>query len=129
VPQAESLQAGLSGMGMAIDAVIDFLIEDAAIVGRIANRRVCTKCEEPYNLRSRPPKIADVCDICGGRLTQRVDDREDVIMTRLGAYRAQTSPLVAYYQQLGLLHAVAADRPAEDVERDILAILESPKTT
>lgn len=127
VPQAESLQTGLAGMGKAIDAVIDFTIEDAVIIGRIANRRVCTKCEEPYNLESRPPKVTGVCDICGGQLTQRVDDREDVIATRLGAYRAQTSLLVAYYKKLDLLHSVAADRSAEQVERDILAILESPK--
>lgn len=126
VPQAEALQTGLAAMNMSIDAVIDFTIDDAVIIRRIVNRRVCTKCEEPYNLETRPPKVADVCDICGGALTQRVDDREDVITTRLGAYRAQTAPLVAYYTRLGLLHSVTANQPAERVEAEIRAILESP---
>ncbi|MBL8877893.1 MAG: adenylate kinase [Phycisphaerales bacterium] len=126
VPQADALQGGLAAMSMSIDAVVDFELDDAEIVKRIVNRRVCTKCEEPYNLESRPPKVAGVCDICGGALTQRVDDREDVIMTRLGAYRAQTAPLVAHFARQGLLCSVRANRPAHEVEADILAILESP---
>lgn len=125
VPQAEALQSGLATMDMKIDCVIDFELDDSVIISRIVNRRVCTKCEEPYNLESRPPKIAGVCDICGSALTQRVDDREDVITTRLGAYRAQTAPLVTFFSRQGLLRTVPANRPANVVEADIRAILES----
>lgn len=123
VPQAESLDRGLTGRGIGLTGVIDFRLGDAEIVERIIHRRVCTKCGASYNERSAPPASPGVCDRCGAELTQRSDDREDVVVTRLSAYRRQTAPLVDYYTQRGLLHAVDAAAPAAQIEQELAAVI------
>jgi adenylate kinase len=70
-----------------------------------------------------PPKAAGVCDQCGGNVVQRVDDREDVIATRLGTYRAQTAPLIELYRRGGLLHSVDARVRADEVEWAVARIV------
>ena len=68
---------------------------------------------------------AGICDSCGGVLSQRVDDREDVIVTRLETYRSQTAPLVEYYSRQGLLHVVDASADPETVEAEVVRIVAS----
>ncbi len=125
VGQAEALEQGLADAGRRVDAVIDFQIDDSLIVDRIVNRRVCKNCGATYNIRFCPPQTADVCDRCGGTLIQRVDDREDVIRTRLATYREQTAPLIEYYAARGLLHRVDAAREATAVESDVAGLIEA----
>ena len=72
-----------------------------------------------------PPKVADVCDRCGGAVIQRVDDRADVVATRLETYRAQTAPLIGYFSERGLLRSVDASVAADAVERNVLGIVEA----
>ena len=123
VPQAESLSSGLAAWRIRIDSVINFALPDDVIIARIVTRRVCSKCAATYNLRSQPPRQADVCDRCGGAVIQREDDREDVIVTRLATYRRQTAPLIEYYERLGLLNSIDADRPAAAVSEDMERVL------
>jgi adenylate kinase len=125
LPQAEALGRGLEQRGLKIDAVLDFRMDDDRIVRRIVNRRVCTKCDATYNLEFLRPRVAGVCDSCGGALVQRVDDREDVIATRLETYRSQTAPLVDYYTQQGRLHVVNAFADADSVEREVSRVVAS----
>jgi adenylate kinase len=56
-----------------------------------------------------------VCDICNGELFQRDDDRAETIRHRLEVYAEQTSPLVAYYAERGVLIGIDATGPVEDV--------------
>ena len=63
------------------------------------------------------------CDRCGGELFQRDDDSEETIRHRLEVYADQTSPLIGYYGDRGLLRGVDATGPVEDVtERAINAL-------
>ncbi|MBU0637516.1 MAG: adenylate kinase [Planctomycetes bacterium] len=124
VPQAEELGKGLVARQLEVQVVVDFQLDDQEIIKRIVSRRVCNKCGATYNTLFLPPRTADVCDKCGGELIQRVDDREDVIATRLETYRAQTAPLVDYYTQRGLLCSVDASAEAETVEADVVRIVE-----
>jgi adenylate kinase len=39
-----------------------------------------------------------VCDQCEGTLTQRPDDTPETVRHRLDVYRAQTEPLVTFYE-------------------------------
>jgi adenylate kinase len=64
--------------------------------------------------------VPNRCDNDGGELIQRVDDSEEVISPRLTAYENQTSPLVAYYKRLGLLHQIDAAKSVEEVKQDVL---------
>lgn len=123
VPQAEVLGGGLQERRLTIDAVLDFRMDDAEIVRRIVNRRVCSNCNATYNLEFLPPKVAGKCDACGAALSQRVDDREDVIVTRLETYRSQTAPLVQYFDQRGLLCIVPAGADADSVAAEVVRVV------
>ncbi|MDR1926487.1 MAG: adenylate kinase [Endomicrobium sp.] len=102
VRQAEKLNVILKSESIKIDAVffIDICFEEA--IKRIAGRRVCS-CGASYHITALPPKEVGKCDVCGGRLVQRNDDREDTVRDRLSVYEKQTKPLVEYYSKAGLL--------------------------
>lgn len=123
LPQGEALEEGLRQRGTRIDAVLDFRMPDRQIIERIVNRRVCSRCGATYNTRFLPPRVAGRCDACGGELSARVDDREDVIATRLATYRSQTAPLVDFYARRGLLREVDASAQAAQVEAAVTAII------
>ncbi|TWT42229.1 adenylate kinase [Phycisphaerae bacterium RAS1] len=123
VPQAEALMRGLHQQQLDLDGVLDFRLEDAEIIRRISSRRVCSKCQATYNTRLLRPRREGVCDRCGGEVSQRADDREEVIATRLATYRSQTAPLIGYFSARGMLHVVDAAPPAEQVEAAVTAIL------
>ena len=124
VPQAESLEAGLKQRKLAIDAVIDFKLDDEEIVQRIGGRRVCNSCAATYNVSFLPPRVDGKCDKCGGELIQRKDDRREVIVTRLETYRAQTAPLIEFYSRRGRLQAVDSAAGADAVEAAVSRIVE-----
>ncbi len=98
VAQAEALDRMLSERGLALDGVVFLDVPDEEIVLRLSGRRVCPKCGKAYHLRYDPPREDNRCDVCGVELVQRPDDREDVIRKRLEVYRAQTEPVLAYYE-------------------------------
>ncbi len=98
IPQAESLDNLLSRLNKNVDAVILFKIEDEEIVKRLTGRRVCPSCGAVYHMVYNPPKIDEICDMCGARLIQRDDDKEEVIRKRLEVYHQQTKPLTEYYK-------------------------------
>lgn len=125
VPQAEALDAGLKQRGIEIDGVLDFQLDDAEIIRRIVSRRVCSECGATYNTGFMPPKVDGVCDKCGGTVVQRVDDREDVVATRLATYRAQTAPLIGYYSERGRFHTVDATVGADSVAAEVVRIVDS----
>ena len=124
-PQAEALSAGLAERGLAIDAVINFELDDEEIIRRIVGRRVCTSCGATYNVSFLPPRAEGRCDKCGCELVQRKDDRREVIVTRLETYRAQTAPLIEYYAQRGRLFTVDSSAGAATVEAELRRILET----
>lgn len=122
LPQAQALEAGLAERGRPIQVVVDFRLDDGAIVERLVTRRVCEDCGATYNVQFAPLRSVGVCDRCGGKVVQRVDDREDVIRTRLETYRRQTRPLIDFYAHRGLLQAVDASLPQEQVEEQVWRI-------
>lgn len=69
------------------------------IVARLTARRSCPQCGAVYNLLSKPPKAAGVCDLDGCPLVVRDDDREEVIRQRLENYDHQSRPLVDYFRE------------------------------
>ncbi len=125
VPQAEALERGLEHDGRPIQGVLDFRLDDDELIRRIVTRRVCVSCGAPYNTEFMPPRVANVCDRCGGEVIQRVDDREDVVRTRLATYRTQTEPLIGYYTQRRLLHTVDARVGADQVAQTVKRIVDA----
>jgi len=125
VPQADALKANLAELGKELDAVISLEVDTEALVERLTGRRTYRSCGRGYHVKFDPPRNTGVCDTCGGELYQRDDDQEETIRKRLEVYDQQTSPLVAYYQQDGLLAAIDGMQEMATVQEDILAALKA----
>jgi adenylate kinase len=119
IPQAEAL-----GKIQEVDNVINFNAPDELIIKRLSGRRTCRKCNAIYHIKNIPPKNEGICDKCGGELYQRDDEKPDVIKHRLEIYKKQTAPLINYYKEKGLLTAIDASRPPEEVVEEIVKLLE-----
>jgi adenylate kinase len=124
VPQAAALDAMLEQRGKHLDAVIELAVDDAAMVERIGGRFTCSNCGAGYHDRFHPPRVAGVCDVCGGReFTRRPDDNAETVKARLKAYYEQTSPILPYYEGKGILSRVDGMATVETVAEQIDAVL------
>jgi adenylate kinase len=101
IPQAEALDK-IAGA----DAAVNFEVADEIVVGRLSGRRVCRSCGKIYHEKNMPPKKAGVCDVDGGELYIRDDDKEAAIKVRLETYRRQTAPLIDWYGKKGKLMTI-----------------------
>ena len=101
VAQAENLDRMLAGVGRKLDHVVDLIVDDEELVGRLTARRTCGSCGRIFHLMFDPPPTAGAC-ACGGKLVQREDDNEKTVRSRLEVYHSQTAPLQDYYQEKGL---------------------------
>lgn len=119
LPQAEALDQNLSGDN-ALTHVISFAVPEAALMGRLTGRRTCSQCGAIWHIEHNPTSKDGVCDLCGGELTQRSDDREEAIGKRLEVYRTQTAPLLAYYGDRGVLRELDANRAPDVVFQELL---------
>jgi adenylate kinase len=123
VHQAEVLDEMLAQQDAALDVVLELVVDDDEVVRRLSGRRTCRRCGHVWHLDFDPPTAEGRCDRCGGELFQRDDDSEDTIRHRLEVYVDQTSPLIGYYGDRGILAGVDATGPVEDVtERAINAL-------
>jgi adenylate kinase len=124
VIQAQALDALLKKKAQKLDAVIEMAVDEDALIERLSGRRTCAKCGASYHLRLNPPKVAGVCDVCGStELKQRKDDEPETIRARFAVYRNQTAPILPYYRAQGLLRAVDALAPPDQVTAEIEQIL------
>jgi adenylate kinase len=97
VPQAEALGRMLTAYGKALDRVMVLDAPEEELVKRIAGRRTCESCQASYHLVARPPRVKGFCDRCGGVLSQRSDDSEEIIRNRLREFAAKTKPVIEYF--------------------------------
>lgn len=123
IEQARGLDLLFKKKGGTVNHVFNLAVQRAILLRRLTGRRVCKTCGAVYHMINRPPKKADVCDVDGGELYQRADDSEATILNRLEVYDKQTAPLIAHYQQLGLLREIAAGGSATETDVLVLAVL------
>ena len=93
-------------------------------LGRRMGVAGCRKCGAIYNLTFKPPKQPGICDICGGELYQRDDDKSETVVRRIQVYLTQTAPLIAYYRQRGLLNEIDGSQAIDKVTDELLAVVE-----
>ena len=122
--QANALAETLGKRGGSIDHVVNIEVSDEELIHRLTGRRTCKECQEPYNVTFNPPQREGVCDKCGGELIQRKDDDEETIRARLGVYREQTAPLVAYYEKQGLLRTVTGAGAIQEIFDAVCGVVE-----
>ena len=118
IPQAEALDA----MGVKIDAVLSIEVPDEKIVERMSGRRVCP-CGASYHVAYKAPKVAGICDSCGGALYTRDDDAAETVLKRLETYHNTTEPLKDFYAAKGLLVCVAGREEVKDTTADVMNAL------
>lgn len=121
-PQAVSLDSSLDKLGEKIDLVLYFKTSESTIIERLSGRRVCRACGANYHITNIPPKRPDICDICGGQLYQRQDDKIDTITNRLKVYEEQTASLIDYYTTKGILREVSGDFDVHNVREILLSL-------
>ena len=119
VPQAEALEVALRADGTNIDHVLLLEVPDDLIVNRIVGRRTDRDTGRIYHMTFDPPPA----DLPPERLVQRKDDTEEACRTRLGAYHAQTAPLVPFYAGRGLLRRVDGVGDPDGISARVLAAL------
>jgi adenylate kinase len=123
-PQAEALDRMLAAKGLQLHAVIEMQVDEEVLVDRITGRFTCARCGAGYHERYQKPKVAGVCDNCGGtEFKRRADDTEETVRTRLAAYHAQTAPILPYYRSRGVLQAVDGMASIDEVTRQIEGVL------
>jgi adenylate kinase len=124
IVQADALADAVKGLDRKLTGALLIEVADDDLVRRLAGRRVCVKNPSHiYHLDFDPPKHDGVCDQDGARLVQRDDDREEVIRRRLEVYHSQTEPLIAYYDDAGLLRRFDGRRSADEVHAHIRATI------
>ncbi len=124
IEQGEALGELLAAQGRVIDAALLIDAPEDELVKRLSSRRTCRSCQAVYNLISNPPNEEGRCDACGGELYQRSDDEPDTVRNRIRVYWEQTSPLIDYYQDKGLLITIESEGGIEHVQRKILKALQ-----
>ncbi|MDP1851156.1 MAG: adenylate kinase [Candidatus Planktophila sp.] len=116
VLQAEVLRANLAEKLTPLTAVLELSIDNDEIIARLSSRRTCKDC-------GLPTVNNDICPNCGGDVYQREDDKVEVISRRLEVYQEQTSPIISFYRNEGLLITVSASGTVEEItERAISAL-------
>jgi adenylate kinase len=113
--QAAQLEALATEQGLEIRAIeVDVAREE--LMRRLTGRRSCPVCGEIYNIYSKPPKNADVCDFHpDAELVHRADDNEESVSTRLRTYDELTKPLLDYYEGTGRLSKVDGTGDVEEI--------------
>lgn len=123
IPQAEALTKALASQGQKLDYAIDVDVPDENIVRRMSGRRACVGCGATYHLEYAPTKKEGICDVCGGELILRDDDKPETVEKRLGVYHEQTQPLIDYYTNAGILKRVDGTVDIEEVFQAVVHIL------
>lgn len=122
--QADALDKMMVEAGQHIDAVVAVEVPDETIVQRLSARWTCPTCQRTFQVKVSPPAGGHRCPDDGDALFQREDDRPEVIRARLGVFREQTEPLVAHYEEQGLLGRVSGVGTLDEVAGRILAAVQ-----
>jgi adenylate kinase len=122
VGQAEALEDRMDELAKRLTAALLIEVGDDEVVRRLGGRRTCPN-GHVFHAEFDPPQEEGVCDVCGAPLQTRDDDRPDVIKHRLAQYREKTEPLVAWYEDRGVLERVDGEKDQDQVEEDIRALL------
>ena len=128
-PQAEALHAALKDRNQRIDHVLYLNVPLNVLEARLTGRWLCRSCTAVYHDVSHPPRAAGVCGSCGGELYQRVDDRPETIARRMEVYTQTTVPLIAYYQQQGILREIDGHGSIQDITAALLREMEAGPTS
>ena len=121
--QAKALDVALKEKGEAIDKVLYIKVATDELVRRLSGRSICRGCQTPYHDVSSPPKVAGICDLCGGELYQRPDDSPQTVRKRIEVYATETAPLIDYYRKASKLVEIEGEGEIEEIVERLIGAL------
>ena len=122
VEQADALAAELEANGRRLTAALLIDAPDEVVIQRISGRRINPRTGRIYHVDFDPPP-QEGRDADGTELVQRDDDRAETVRRRLEVYHEMTAPLIAYYDEKGLLWRFDGTLPPDQVHAHIRATL------
>lgn len=122
-PRTVSQAEALDKMGVNIDKVVEISVPDESIIKRMSGRRVCEGCGNSYHIEFKPTKVEGICDACGAKVVQRVDDKPETVLSRLETYHEKTAPLKDFYAAKGKLVTVEGQESIADTSKLTLAAI------
>ncbi len=106
VNQAKALDAMLKGKDLGVDHVIVMEVDEAELIKRVENRaEQARKAGQPV----------------------RPDDDPETFKKRLGVYKAETAPILPYYEAQAKIRRVDGMRTIDEVTAQIEAVLAGGK--
>lgn len=123
--QAKAFEEMTNETDLAVDVVLEMDVPFDELTRRITGRRTCDNCGEIYNIYSKPTKTEGICDVCGGELSQRKDDNEDSLTVRLDEYKSNTEPVIAYFEQQGIVSRIDASRSMDEIWDEVKQTLKN----
>ncbi len=125
--QADALAKMLMEFGGTVNIVPYISVPAAILIERLSGRWTCRANGHVFHEKFNPPAAAGICDLDGSELYQRDDDKAETVKNRIKVYEEQTSPLISYYRNNGLLVEVDGTKPIEKVTEELLTAIESAK--
>jgi adenylate kinase len=125
--QANALGEMLEGLGGQVNCVPYISVAAEVLIERLSGRWTCRAEGHVYHQKYNPPQTAGKCDTDGSELYQREDDKPATVENRIRVYLAQTSPLIEFYRQKGLLAEVDGTMAIENVTSDLMAAIQKGK--
>lgn len=150
VAQAKALDGLMESRDPLI--VVDIAVPEAELVRRLGSRLICADCgANAESVEAEPASLADQvvldgasavasleaaaamrvqadplrCRRCGGKLKQRDDDTEAVVLERLKVYRRDTQPLVDFYRTRPTFRAIDGAQSPDHVAADLAAAIDA----
>ncbi len=115
LPQAQLFQDLLGRHSTRLDGVVYLRASWAEVLERVLGRLVCEDCDRNFHIHRHPPRQEGHCDGCGGKLTRREDDTQEIAQKRWSVFEKQSVGLLEFYRDLGILHEVGADGDVEEM--------------
>ena len=124
VAQARALDQILDDRGQEALVVVDVVVPEAELVRRLASRRICSNC----GTTADPMHLEATCVKCGGKLVQRADDNNGVVLERLKVYHRETKPVLEYYRRRPTFRAVNGAQAPDVVARELDAMIDDARS-
>jgi adenylate kinase len=101
-----------------IDGVVVLEMPDEEVSRRVLTRRICSRCGAEQTVTSDPGE-PESCEVCGGRLVPRDDDKPEALASRLSDYYEKTRPIIELFERKEVVIRVDATQPVDDVQAEI----------
>lgn len=119
--QAQVLEEKLSSGSRNLDKVVHIEVSETELLRRLGGRYICRDCQSPHSIGKG--EADKKCGQCGGELYQREDDAPAAVKKRLEVYNKETTPVLGFYRERGVLVDISGDNTVDEVNKQVMAAL------